>query len=100
MVTDLQSSSDQHQKMQKDMLDMLRGDIPPPSRVAGVMYNMGYYVSVIEPQLHTEFLEALMVICKDFEQRSNTIRERVSFYTTSYCKCLRDFILLLQMFTW
>ena len=92
MVTDLQSSSDQHQKMQKDMLDMLRGDIPPPSRVAGVMHSMGYYVSVIEPQLHTEFLEALMAICKDFEQRSNTFRERVSFYTTSYCKCLRDFI--------
>ena len=99
MVIDLQSSTDQHQKIQKDMLDIMRGDIPPPSRVGGVMYTIGNYVSVIDPQLHTEFLEAMMLVCKDFEQRSNTLRERVSFYITSYCKGLRAFIFLLQMFT-
>ena len=77
----------------------MRGNIPPPSRAGGVMYTIGNYVSVIDEQLHTQFLEAIMLVCKDFEQRSNTLRERVSFYPTSYCKCVRAFIFLLQMLT-
>ena len=99
MVDAIPSRSVQHNIMQKDTVDMLRGDIPPPSRAAGVMYNLGWYVSVIEPELHTRFLENLMKVCKDFEDQSDAVRERVSCYTTCFCKCLHLFILLLLICT-
>ena len=99
MVAAMQTGSDEGQKLQKDMINILRGVVPPPSRVGGVMYQMGYYVNVIKPELHTRFLEALLAVCKEYEQRSETMRQTVSFYASPYCKCIHDFILLFQMFT-
>ena len=89
MAAAMQTARDEGQKLQQDMINIMRGDVPAPSRVGGVMYNMGYYVSVIEPELHTTFLEALLGVCKVFEQRSDTIRETVSFYA-----------ILVQMYPW
>ena len=80
MLSDLQSNSDQHQKMQKDMVELLRGNVPAPSREAGVMYSIGYYVSIIEPELHSAFLRRLWDVCDDFEHQSRGLRETVSFY--------------------
>ena len=79
MVADMRTGSEEAQKQQRDMLNILQGEIPPPSRVAGVMYHVGHYVGVIEPQLHTAFLEALLAVCKAFEQWSQSLSEAVSF---------------------
>ena len=79
-MADLQANSEQHQKMQKDMVELLRGNAPTPSREAGAMYSIGYYVSIVEPELHGAFLRGLWDVCDDYDHQSRGRRETVSLY--------------------
>ena len=98
MVTEMQTDSVEGQRLQNDILNILQGDIPVAPRVAAVMHHISHYVSVIDQELHTRFVEQVLGVCADFERQSNTLRQDVSFCARPLLH-MGSFIFLLQMFT-
>ena len=88
ILTGIITGTDEGRTVKKDILTALQGNVNAPSRVAGVMYRVGQYVSVVEPELATNFMEQMLAVCADFEQQSETIRKNVSYYASRYNICL------------